>query len=854
MMRWGLLNDARVIVEDRFDGQDLLWPADARINGVVVVQAVPFGVALPAALGSTLAVTFTRVIETAMQSVSAEDRPSSAGLWLSARALRAMADPGVMQDATLVSDFRFFLENCTYYDLLAQRITLSNLLHSAPLNELAQTSGSITSVHSGNGSGPIVALSCSEAWSGAVIDTVPVTGLKDRIDTEATQRKFKACQSLRGIALATSNGSGTLGASCGDNVFAHAMRVFGYNGSVAEQFRELVAIELLREGSHLLATQDPQTIAFARFIAERSRNAAFVVAGELAAVMLPALRGLLEAIILVLMPVLLILGILFFEQFARYLKTGFALILWLQLWPPIMAVVNNVGQWVQTAAIRSHTIIAQGNFTVAGIENLLSEIDTQLALARYLLVLVPVLAWAMVRAGEFSGTLLAGRLLQSGEQAAASVSTHAAQNNWSTDQVNLAPRTTPGPHVASVGDPWGAVTTQYQQLSTVDLPANNPSFVAATQSRTLTTALEQRAEQAKTSAQEQRTKFASSVESLYSEAFGKDGKEALNTLREQKVDDSTSLRALDSTGQLIRQAVSRNRSVEQHSSTEHTWRTGVEAGIGSGFLPLPVSVDGKISSSQDQDVGLGEQMRRSYDQLSDESKTAPSEVGNVLQRSDSVAAKTSYEQVTSSSYQAKLNEAQNQLESYTQTEQVAQRLSNASQIASSSSKAVVQELLKDPQQASLLAQFHQLYHVQSLPFEQAWSKAQEQSGVTLDVEQVADKLLGNQQFQLDNSSQDSFSAQQDYQENRKQVESAPIADVPATPEIKQADQQLQNAKQTQQQKLPAPGEQFYQDSRAIDRTIRDSDDEVMVIPDRSLWREGDKRLTEVLTSSEDDKK
>ena len=167
---------------------------------------------------------------------------------------------------------------------------------------------------------------------------------------------------------------------------------------------------------------------------------------------------------------------------------------------------------------------------------------------------------------------------------------------------------------------------------------------------------------------------------------------------------------------------------------------------------------------------------------------------------------------------------------------------------------MVQELLKDPQQAALLAQFHQLYHVQGLPFGQAWSQAQLQSGVTLDVEQVADKLLGNQQFQLDNSSQDSFSAQQDYQENRKQVESAPIADVPATPEIKQADQQLQNAKQTQQQKLPAPGEQFYQNSRAIDRTIRDSDDEVMVIPDRSLWREGDKRLTEVLTSSEDDKK
>ena len=851
-----LLAPSKVIVEDRFDGQDLLWPEDARVRGPVVVSAVPFGVALPAALGSSLSVALTRIFETAMLAVDAEDRLSSAGLWLSARALRAMADPGVIEDATLVSDFRYFLENCTYFDLQAQRVALTRLMHAAPLNELARTSGSITSLHSGDGSGPIIALNCAEAWRGATVDGTVVTGLQMRISNEASQRQFKACQSLRGIALATSHGTGgpAPGAltNCGNRVFAHALQTFGYTGTVIEQFRELVAIELLRDGAYILTTQDPQNIAFAKFVAERSRNAVFVVAGELAAVALPALRGMLEAIVLVLMPVLLVLGVLFFDQFARYLKTGLALILWLQLWPPIMAVINNVGHWIQTAAIRSHTIIAQGNFTLGGVSELLAEVDTQLALARYLLVLVPVLAWAMVRAGEFSGALLAGRLLQPGQQAAAGVGAHAAQSNWSTDQVNLEPRTRLGPHVASVGGSWGATTTHYPQVSTIELPSNAPGFVAATHSRTMTAVLQQRAEEAKVSTQEQRSQFSSSVESLYSEAFGEEGKQILNTLREEKVADSTSLRAIDSTGELIRQSVSRNRSIDQHSSTEHTWQTGVNAGLGTGFLPLPVSLDGKISSVQNQDVGLGEQMRRSYELLSDDNKSALHEVGDALERTEAVSASTTYTQVTSDAYQAKLSEAHQQFEAYTQTEQLAKRLTSASEVAVSSGQAVIREILKDPQQAELLGQFHQLYHVQGLPFAQAWSQAQEVSGVSLDVERISSHLLNEQPAALGEAAPASkVSLEQNYQEQRARV-AQQGGKLLEPPEFEQAKQKLQQAQQEQQQPLPEPGEDFYQDSRTIDRTIRDADGEIMVIPDRSLYREGDKRLTEVWKNNPDD--
>ena len=138
------------------------------------------------------------------------------------------------------------LENCTYFDVLAGRVSTQQLVREPVMRSLANTAGGFTSVHAGSrGQGALVPVTCEQAWNGNG-DPDPVTGvagLQARIDTEGANRQFQACQSLRGIGLAIDDASRRVaqreaatpdvhGASCGSGVFAKSLQVFGYVPSV----------------------------------------------------------------------------------------------------------------------------------------------------------------------------------------------------------------------------------------------------------------------------------------------------------------------------------------------------------------------------------------------------------------------------------------------------------------------------------------------------------------------------------------------------------------------------------------------------------------------------------------------
>lgn len=857
-----LLLPSQVTVTDRFDGQDLLQGVPLVTHGSVVVSNVPFGVALPATVAATLGNTLTRALETAMAPVNAEDRLSSAGLWLSARALRAMAQPAGFVDTNLPDDFRRFVVNCTYFDVQAGRVSTATLRRGDLLTELGATAGGLTSVH-GNvtATGAVVPVSCPLAWAGGTTGGgIVVTGLRDRMETEGRHRKFQACHSLQGIALALDSAQlaaakqaaqdplAGSASTCGDRVFGNALRVFGFNSQVVSQFQELVAIELMRDSTYALSAHDPQAIALAGFLGRRQRDATYVVAGELAALTLPALRGLLEAIVLALLPLLLLLGLLFFEQFGRYLKNGLVLVVWLQLWPPVMAIVNNVGLWVQVAAVNEHAIIGNGRFTLAGTESLLADLDTQLALSRYMLVLVPLISWALVRAGEFSGSMLAGRLLQPAEQAASQAAHQAARNNWSTDQVNLAPRTAVGPHVATVGDSWGGSATHHPQLTTMHMPANEPGHLAVTHSQTVSTGLQRRAEQSQSDVKEQRQQYSQTVENAYQQAFGAGGSKTLNTLREQGVSDQTSMRALQGVSEVARQTESKLRAVGQREGSTQVWSMGHDHQLS---LALPgLHQKAGFSGKQDQDVGVREEMRRSYDQLGEESKSAIQEVGQALAHHEGVSASTTHAQVTSENFQATMREAQGQLQSFSETQQQSERLVRASEVARSTGQSVLREMLRDPRQAGLLTELHQLYHGEGKSFEEAWATAQERTGVRLSLDTVAQRLLESELPPQAQPVVDPASPLNAAEANRARV-TANTPAVPSTPpELAAGRQRVERAVvATGQQDLPAPGPEHYDEDRRLDRRVTTAEGEKLVVANESLREKGDRRLQWVIKDS-----
>ena len=853
-----LLVPARMIVSDRFDGQDLLW-TDGTPTGDVVVANVPLGVALPGALASALGVTLTRVVETSLGMVDDQERLSASGLWLSARALRAMLGRATLADSTLAGDFRYFLTNCTQFDVLAERVSLARLRRGEALDQLDLTAGGLTSVHLDADSPTLAPVSCGDAWFGNPDEGV--TGLSTRIAAEGQRRKFQACQQLRGIALALSeaernsqrvaarNPTQGAAATCGDTVFARALSTFGFVGTVGDQFSELVALGLLQDSAYALSDQDPQALGLATLVAQRQRNAGYVIAGELAAAVLPALRGALEAVVLLLLPVLLIVGMLFFDQLGLYLKNGLVLVIWLHMWPPVMAVVNGVGQWVQEAALNEHVIIGDGRFTLQGINELLSELDTQLALSRYMLVLVPMIAWALVRSGEMGASLLAARLLQPGEQAAATSAAHAATNNWSLDQVQMQPRTTTGPHVAKLGDAWGATVTRHEELATMELPSNQPGYVAASHSSALTSALTRRAEQSRIEFQEQRQMLSDTVENAYEHTFGNNASEALRTLREQGVEDVTAMRALESSSELWRTQLGKRRTIEQGETTDHTWHAGLEGSISTaGFFAAPLGgIAGALRTSQRNAAELSESMQRSFDSLTEEQKSAIREVGAALQHMDKTTAGTSLTRLASEEHQALMREGTRDMDIYTEAAQRNDKLARASEYAASSGQAVVRELMHDPENAGLLAELHQLQHVEGMPFDQAWPLAQERSGVRIDLDRLADRLLASEIEQVPQRVRAPGEHLATFGENRARVEQG-VSELPADRAERvaagKAEVEAAHAAAKDRQP-PRPGDQFYDDARAIDKTIYDEEGRVeRVVADESLYEAADRRMTE----------
>lgn len=851
-----LLLPTRVTVTDRFASQDLLQGVTLVTHGATVVNRVPFGAALPASFASTLGNSLTRAIETAMAPVNAEDRLSRTGLWLSARALQAMLTDSSQLDANLPGDFRRFVVNCTYFDLQNGRIDVSDLRHGDLLTELGQTAGGLTSVHSGaNAAGALEPVACPLAWNGgSTASGVIISGLLTRLETQGRWRKFRACHSLQGIGLAlspaqldaakTAARNPIVGpvSNCGDRVFQNALDLFGFNTNVVEQFRELAAINLLDASSHTLASQDPQALALATYLGRHQRDATYVIAGELAALTLPALRGILEAVVLVLLPVLLIFGLLFFEQFGAYLKNGFVLVIWLQLWPPVMAVINNVGLWVQIAALNEHAILADGRFSVAGVQALLADIDTQLALSRYMLVLVPLIAWALVRVGQFSGGLLAGRLMQPGEAAAASLSGNVASNNWTTDQVNLQPRTSVGPHVATVGDAWGGTTTMHPQMTTMSMPANEPGHMAVTHTQTLSHGLAKRAETANEQYAERSSQFARSVESSYQQAYGESGSKTLATLRSQGISDATSLRALQGSSEVLRQTSDHMRSVGQREGSSQSQQLGYDGGLSFSVLALRAKLG--FGATEDHQLAVDEQMRRSYSQLDDRTKEAMQQVSQALSHSTDVATSTTDATVSSESFTASMQEAHAKHASMTQAQRQSERYSQASEIAQTSGHSVMQEMLKDPRQAEFLSQMHQLYHGQGLSFEQAWSQAQANSGVRLDFDTVATQLLHAELKQEPLPVDDPGAILAASANHRDRVAAnAPTPPAPP-PEIGQGQQEISTATTAvQQQQLPQPSAEHYDPSRTLDKTVYDADGNKHVVPNESLSEKADWRAT-----------
>ncbi len=411
-------------------------------EGVQVVDNVPLGMAALGSLTSTIGHTLTGLFETSFQTIPgrgalpAELSYQNNGLMFGNRLIRE-ASALVIQDPAMRADMVNFVQNCTYYDLLDGSLDPTAFSSSSNVWPLMANPNPARFTTMTRGGWNVEIETCASAY----------VNLDDRLVGHTYRMLRKLGATLNPTIAAETVIIGQIQQAYFKNGIADA------SATAADMIRQNAMINMIADSGKLVAqrSNDPaaMVLALGRAQATAQQNATWINYGKVAEQALPVFRNVVEALTYALFPLVVLLLLVTSGRESVMVLKGYVLtLIWIQLWPPLYAVLNymaTVYAAYDLAAAANH-----GNGTVGLTLQTASVIYSRAisgeAVVGYLAFSVPLLAWAVVKRMEGMGSAMVGGL--SGLQASLGSATAGAAignislANVSMDQMSLAPNRT----------------------------------------------------------------------------------------------------------------------------------------------------------------------------------------------------------------------------------------------------------------------------------------------------------------------------------------------------------------------------------------------------------------------------
>lgn len=407
-----------VVVIDRTGGK----PPVVRAN-------VPVGLALFASVTSHAGDVLTRMFETVFSSPL--DLQFSKNGLLFGNTLLVDTNKATPMSPDFREDLLNFINNCTYYDIAAGRVNQNNLVKSGDVwSEMANTSKSLLTPFT---TAPNGSLACDSAYS----------QLDDRFKAEVQLSLQSRGRALNPGAL----NDIAAGLLLENQIGSAYATLTGISKSATDMVRQNMALNSLRDSQMISAQRLDATstaiVSVAQTQAEFNANTNFLVMARIAERAAPAIRNIAEIICYAVFPIIILLMVLAGEHSGKVLK-GYAMsLIWIQLIPPLYAVLNFVMLSVTAASLPPIAIAGapDARITLNNIGQLSQGGLSDLAIAGYMTVLLPMIAWALVKGGEIGGAaifsqVLAGANSSSTTQAEGVGSGNISQGNVSLDNVS----------------------------------------------------------------------------------------------------------------------------------------------------------------------------------------------------------------------------------------------------------------------------------------------------------------------------------------------------------------------------------------------------------------------------------
>jgi len=413
-------------------------------SAVKVVDNVPFGVAVLGSLTSTIGHTLTGLFETAFQvipgagALPAELSYEHNGLMFGNRLIRETGAV-VFQDPNFRTDLINFVHNCTMYDLIDGTIDPGTFSGSDDVWALMATPNPAR-------------FSTLTSGTGVTVDTCPnvYTNLNGRLPTQITRIQGKLAFALN-PTLPAATASGLIAGQIQQAYLKNSIATAA--ATAADLVRQNAVVNAINDTSSIVGQKvnDPaaMVLAVGRAQATAQQNATWINYGKVAEQALPVFRNVVEAVTYALFPLLVLLLLLTSGRETMIAFKGYAAILiWIQLWPPLYAVLNYMASIYAAYDLAAAADLGSGvkALSLQTASTIYSRAISGEAVVGYLAISIPFIAWAAVKRMENFGTALVGGL--SGLQGTLSGSTGSAatgnvnMGNVAMDQMQLAPNRT----------------------------------------------------------------------------------------------------------------------------------------------------------------------------------------------------------------------------------------------------------------------------------------------------------------------------------------------------------------------------------------------------------------------------
>lgn len=386
-----------------------------------VVTGVPLGVGALAYLTSGIGHVLVDKYEMYI-SIPGDQRYSQNGMVFGANVLRSFGEME-FPDARYASDMHLFIQHCLFPLITQGELPLASLSTSTDLwTYLKPKAPRNRWVEFADGT----VRTCADAT------LILERGMAAQTNTAAGQ----AGQQLwPGKSFAAAQAAFLAGAGG-----ATASQFLGITQTGADLTRQAMMVKALA-GALENASLDADNAAMAQAVfqakAEVQQRNTYLTMGNMAARTLPVMKAVLEALAYALAPLVFLFvlmpgGLMAFGQYALFM-------VWLQLWPILYAIINSILYWYGSQGSTHAARLADGGYglTLESMNSVFAVNADMVALAGYLAISIPMVAYMLIKGGMNAGGSVYSSLMQPASGAATAAATEQTNGTLSMNSLTM---------------------------------------------------------------------------------------------------------------------------------------------------------------------------------------------------------------------------------------------------------------------------------------------------------------------------------------------------------------------------------------------------------------------------------